>query len=411
MKEKNNTSTLYKSLSLAAATALALMPLVSLAQQDKNFWKPDFTNNSRQARVCNKDNGNSDTAFCDARVVTDTSGSAKNFVAPSGYGPLQLRAAYSVTGTGGGHRIIAIVDAYDDPNIQSDLNVYSAQFGIPALPSCSGAIANSAVPCFKKVDQNGGTHYPTVNSGWDLEIALDVEASHALCQDCSVLLVEASTSSFNNLAAAVDTAANLGAKIISNSYGGSEFSTETSVDFHFNKPGVAITVSSGDSGFGTQYPASSRYVTAVGGTTLTMNGLSYAGESAWSGSGSGCSVYEQKPTWQHDTACTRRTVADVSADADPATGAAVYDSVRYQGVSGWFQVGGTSLASPIVAAIYALSNNTAGTASSIPYSHTTNLHDVITGSNGTCSGSYLCTAKAGYDGPTGLGTPNGIAGF
>lgn len=404
----------YQAAILAAAALVALSPLAGLAQEDKNFSQNSFfkPHGGGHARVCNRDSQNSETAYCEAKVIVDdVTHSAKSFTAPSGYGPAQLRSAYRITGIGGNRRIIAIVDAYDHPNIKSDLDTYSKQFGIPTLPNCVGAIASSTVPCFKKVDQNGGTHYPPKNSGWDLEIALDVEIAHAICQDCSILLVEASSASFNNLTSAVDRAGILGAKIISNSYGAPEFSGQTAYDFHFNKPGIAITVSSGDSGYGVEYPASSRFVTAVGGTTLSMNGLTYLGETAWNGAGSGCSAYETKPSWQTDSGCNRRTVADVSAVADPATGAAVYDSVSYQGVRGWFQVGGTSLSSPLVAAIYALSGNTANTASQIPYQNTFNLNDIVSGSNGICSPGYLCTAGVGYDGPTGLGTPNGLSAF
>ena len=200
--------------------------------------------------------------------------------------------------------------------------------------------------------------------------------------------------------------------MVSNSWGSNEFMGETSFDQYFNHPGVVITVSAGDSGYGAEYPAASQYVTAVGGTTLSLGaGNTYGSESVWSGTGSGCSAYETKPSWQKDTGCSRRTVGDVAADADPNTGAAVYDSVPDQGQSGWFQVGGTSLSAPLVAAVYALT----GTAASAnygatPYSASSGLHDVTSGSNGGC-GTYLCNAGAGYDGPTGLGTPNGLTAF
>jgi subtilase family serine protease len=336
---------------------------------------------------------------------------------PSGNGPAQFLKAYELSGTASGSPIIAIVDAYDDPNIAKDLATYSATFNIPSLPTCTGAIKNSSVPCFQKVNQRGQTgSYPSANAGWALEIALDVETAHATCQNCRILLVEASSASYANLMTGVDTAVALGANVVSNSYGGSEFSGETAYDNHFNKPGVVFTVSSGDGGYGVEYPAASRYVTAVGGTTLLLNpDSSYASESAWSGAGSGCSAFEGKPTWQTDVNCTKRTVADVSADADPNTGAAVYDSVRYYGQSGWFQVGGTSLASPIIAATYALSGNipAATQESSLPYlpSALAALHDILSGSNGSCGGTYLCTAKVGYDGPTGMGSPKGVGAF
>jgi subtilase family serine protease len=346
-------------------------------------------------------------AHCHAFVVTDANGNptASSSPAAGAYGPVQFHAGYGLPTTSAAAQTIAIVDAYDDPNIESDLGVYDAQYGLPSCTTANG--------CFRKVNQTGGTNYPRTNSGWALEIALDVETAHAICQNCKILLVEASSNSLANLGAAVNQAAVLGANVISNSYGGSEYSSETNdQNTYYNHPGVAITASSGDGGFGVEFPAASQYVTAVGGTTLRLTaGNAYAGETAWSGAGSGCSTYIAKPSWQKDTGCSRRSVADVSADADPNTGASVYDSVRYQGQAGWFQVGGTSLAAPLVGAVYALAGNAASvTYGSYPYTHTSSLHDVTSGSNGSC-GSYLCTAGAGYDGPTGLGSPNGTGGF
>jgi subtilase family serine protease len=270
-----------------------------------------------------------------------------------------------------------------------------------------------------KVNQGGvAGSYPASDSGWGLEISLDVQTVHAVCPSCKIVLVEASSNSFSNLMAAVDEAVSLGATVVSNSYGAGEFFGETSYDSHFSRSGVAFTFSSGDSGYGTEYPAASRYVTAVGGTSLQMSGSGYTSETAWSGAGSGCSSQETKPSWQHDAGCSHRTIADVSADADPNTGAAVLDS-SYSS-PGWLQVGGTSLASPIIAAIYAqgaVSLNGAY-ANSVPYSsyrYGVNSHDVTSGSNGRCGSrrtpSYLCTAVSGYDGPSGLGTPKGTGGF
>lgn len=359
-----------------------------------------------------------DSARCHSRVIVDQKGAPLAGTLPSGYGPAQLRGAYNLPGSATGNPIIAIVDAYDHPNILNDLNVYSNTFGLPSMSNCSGSIVSATGPCFKKTNQTGGTFYPSSNAGWALEIALDVETAHAVCPNCKILLVEASSNSYSNLMTAVDQAYAQGARIISNSYGSSEFSGETTYDSHFNKLGTVFTFSSGDSGYGAQYPAASKYVTAVGGTTLrvTANGdgtYSYSSESVWAGSGSGCSGFESKPAFQTDLGCANRTVADVAADADPNTGAAVYDSVRYQGRRGWFQVGGTSLAAPIVASVYALAGgvDSVTQANSVPYANSGSLHDVLTGSNGSCGGSYLCTATSGYDGPTGLGTPNGLGGF
>jgi subtilase family serine protease len=347
-----------------------------------------------------------DSARCHAEVVTDARGNPLATTAPSGYGPGQFRTAYGLpsASTATVKPTIAIVDAYDDPAAESDLGVYSSQYGLPACTTANG--------CFKKVNQTGGSQYPRGNQNWALEISLDVQIAHGVCPDCKILLVEAKTNSFTNLMAAVDYASSQ-ANVVSNSYGSSEFSGETGNDFHFNHPGVPITVSSGDNGYGVEYPAASQYVTAVGGTTLSLNGNgTRASETAWSGAGSGCSAYEPKPTWQKDAGCARRTVADVSADADPATGAAVYDSYGSSGQKGWFTVGGTSLAAPLVAGVYGLAGNGATTSyGSYPYGHTGSLFDVVSGSNGSCSGSYLCTSTAGFDGPTGLGTPAGIGAF
>jgi hypothetical protein len=244
------------------------------------------------------------------------------------------------------------------------------------------------------------------------EIALDVESVHAMCQNCNILLIEAASTSSSDLIGAADQRAiTMGANVVSNSWGGGESSGETSVDSYFNHPGVPYVFSSGDNGYGVQYPAASPNVTAVGGTHLLVNtDYSYNSETAWSGAGSGCSSYEPKPSFQHDTGCpSHRTVADVSADADPSTGASVYIN------GSWHQIGGTSLAAPLVAAVFALAGGVGNTlGNSLPYANLNygvNLHDVTSGSNGSCSGSYLCTAMTGFDGPTGLGTPKGTTAF
>jgi subtilase family serine protease len=346
------------------------------------------------------------TGRCHALVTTDRTGRPNATTSPTGYGPAKFRTAYGLPSSASKVQTVAIVDAFNDPNIESDLAVYSSHYGLPACTTANG--------CFKKVNQTGGTSYPVTDAGWSLEIALDVETVHAICPNCKILLVEATSNSFANLLKAEDYA-RLHANVVSNSWGGGEFSSETTstYDSHFNHVGIPITFSSGDSGYGVQYPASSQYVTAVGGTTLTLNtNNTRNSETVWSGAGSGCSAYEPKPTWQKDTGCIRRTVADVSADANPSTGAAVYDTVKYFGMFGWFQVGGTSLASPIIAAVYALAGNGASTVDgSYPYSHRTGLFDVTSGSNGSCGDSYLCRGRTGYDGPTGLGAPKGITGF
>jgi subtilase family serine protease len=353
------------------------------------------------------------TARCHAKLVVYGNGLQSGLQpfasSPSGLNPADLWSAYNLppntatTWTPNG-KTVAIVDAYDDPKAESDLGVYRSKESLPACTTSNG--------CFRKVNQSGGTRYPRGNAGWAEEISLDLDMVSAICPNCKILLVEATSATFSNLSAAEDTAAKLGASAISNSYGGSEWSTETSYDTHYNHPGIAITVSSGDSGYGVQYPAASPNVTAVGGTSLTKAGGGWT-ETAWSGAGSGCSAYEAKPSWQKDTGCSNRTVADVSAVADPNNGGvSVYDT--YGGVGGWLVFGGTSVASPIIASVYALAGNASSVVyGSYPYlkGSSTTLNDVISGSNGSCGGSYLCQAGTGYDGPTGLGTPNGTGGF
>jgi subtilase family serine protease len=335
-------------------------------------------------------------------AVTAAGHAAPMSTTPHGYFPADLQSAYSLpSATAGSGQTIAIVDSYDDPTAESDLGVYRNQWKLPVCTTANG--------CFKKVNQTGGTRYPRANGGWAQEISLDLDMASAICPNCKILLVEASSASFANLGAAVTYAA-AHANTVSNSYGGSDASDST-YGAYYNHPGVAITVSSGDNGYGVEYPASSSYVTAVGGTSLNRSGTAWS-ETVWSGAGSGCSAYNTKPSWQNDTGCAKRTVADVSAVADPNTGVAVYDSTSYQGQSGWLQFGGTSVSSPIIAGVYALAGNAATvTYGGYPYTHTSSLNDVTSGSNGSCGSSYLCTAGNGYDGPTGLGTPNGTGAF
>ncbi len=359
---------------------------------------PTFHQVADHARVCDD---NADGASCHARVIVDADGFAQSNAVPSGYGPSDLRSAYNITGSGSSAITVAIVDAYGYSKAESDLGVYRAQFGLPACTTANG--------CFRKVDQNGGTNYPGDNVGWEQETALDLEMVSAMCPSCKILLVQATSASFGNLAAAENTAASLGAHAISNSYGGGE-NGSTAYESSYNHAGIAITASSGDNGFGVEFPASSPHVTAVGGTSLThaSNARGWT-ETVWNGAGSGCSTTYAKPSWQHDSGCANRTVADVSAIADPNTGVAVYGRVR-RNSAGWMVFGGTSVASPLVAGVYGV-NGGAVNYGSDPYANTGALNDVTSGSNGSCGGSYLCTGTAGYDGPTGLGTPNGSSAF
>jgi N-acetylneuraminic acid mutarotase len=326
--------------------------------------------------------------------------------APGGYGPADLQSAYGLpSATAGGGQTVAIVDAFDDPNAEADLRVYRAQYGLPVCDTANG--------CFTKVAQDGSTSYPPPDNGWALEISLDLDMVSAICPNCHILLVEANDNQTVNLGASVNEAVALGAKFVSNSYAGGEDPSELTLDSsYYNHPGVAITASSGDSGFGPLYPASSQYVTAVGGTTLIPDSGTSRGwsETAWSGAGSGCSAFEPKPSWQADTGCANRSDADVSAVADPNTGVATYDTYIN---SGWGVTGGTSVSSPVIASTYALAGVPAAGSypSSYLYADAAALNDVASGTNGVCAPAYLCTSGPGYDGPTGIGTPDGVAAF
>jgi len=339
-------------------------------------------------------------AACHARVVTDanlTPLATTKYL--SGYTPTQLRTAYGLTT--GSALTVAIVDAYANPNAAADLAAYRTAFGLRSAD-------------LTQVNQTGGPITKVRgNVGWGQEEMLDLEMISAICPSCSIIYVGANSASFSDLAAAVDQAVTQGATVISNSYGGSEFSNEATIASHYSHDGVAITVSSGDSGYGVQVPAAFNTVTAVGGTTLTLkaNGTR-SSETVWSGAGSGCSAYITKPTWQVDqTTCAKRTVADVAAVANPATGVAVYDSYGSRRGANWYVFGGTSVAAPIIGAVYALSGNTSSVPAELSYTNAGSLFDVTSGNNGSCSPTYLCTGVKGYDGPTGNGTPNGAGAF
>jgi subtilase family serine protease len=346
------------------------------------------------------------------RTVTPDSGAA-----PSGYTPAQIRHAYdfdsitfaggTVTGNGSG-QTIAIVDAYDDPNIVNDLHAFDQQFGLPD-------------PTFSRVAQNGSTRYPGTDptGGWEMEESLDVEWAHAMAPAARILLVEAADNSWNNLMAAVSFAARQsGVSVVSMSFGGGEDPTETGSDSLFTTPvghqGVTFVASSGDSGT-ISYPAASPNVLGVGGTSLFLNGSSYAGETAWSGSGGGLSQYEPLPGYQQAVLgglSGTRGSPDVAYNADPNTGFAVYDS--FDNPSGpWTQVGGTSAGAPQWSALLAIANqgralngqgSLDGPSQTLPMIYAlagSGFHDVTSGSNGD---GY--TAGPGYDLVTGWGSPD-----
>ena len=340
---------------------------------------------------------------------------------PSGYGPMDLRSAYNLPSTVAGSGLtVAVTDAYDDPTAETDLGTYRAEFGIPPCTTANG--------CFRKVDQTGGSTYPVSDASWSGEISLDLDMVSAICPLCHIVLVEANNNSMTDLGIAVNEAAALGAAAISNSWGGPDWTGEDQYDEYFDHPGIAITAASGDWGYGASYPAVVPSVIAVGGTSLvrTGNGRGWS-EVVWNNtsgaSGGGCSAYEAQPAWQAantnitGTGCTGRASSDVSAVADPYTGVAVYDSTDRQ--AGWGIFGGTSVASPIIASVFALAGNTSVTTPAYLYSHTTALNDVTSGNNYESWITYsppvcvilLCEAGIGWDGPTGLGTPNGITAF
>jgi Subtilase family len=330
---------------------------------------------------------------------------------PVGLSPTDIQSAYRISADRGQGRTVAIVDAYDNPNAEADLAVYRAKYGLPPCTTANG--------CFRKVNQHGQSGpLPVPSTGWGLEISLDLDAVSAACPACDILLVEADSSNFGDMLTGVLTAAALGADAISNSYGSrGEFSGEQTLERYLRDLRVPALFATGDYGYGNgailvggiSYPAASQYVVAVGGTSLTPDGSGRGWtETAWDGATSGCSAYIRKPAWQKDSLCGMRTVADISAVADPDTGLAVYDTF---GWDGWVQVGGTSLATPIVASMYAAAGIEAKPQYVADlYRDPSMLFDAVGGSNGTnCSDTYLCTAVPGYDGPTGLGTPDGSA--
>ena len=337
---------------------------------------------------------------------------------PSGLSQANLQTAYGFqSATEGMGETVAVITAYDDPDAESDLDSYRSQYGL-ALCSSGG--------CFRKVNEYGGTTFPA--AGWSAGTAQSLDAVSAVCPNCDLLLVEANSASLTDLGTAVNEAVALGAKFIDNDYSIPESTVgpaETTYDTeYFDHPGVAITAPAGNAGYGAQYPADSQYVTAVGGTVLTADSSVARGytEAPWPGSGAGCSEYEPKPNWQTDTGCTGRSENDVSAVASDV---AYYDTPEE---NGWAVAYSTVVSSAIIAATYALAGPpAAGTyPASYPYkypggSYTTpgnaypyvdGLNDITGGgTDGTCSPAYLCTAGAGYDGPTGLGTPNTVAAF
>ncbi|HEV3156735.1 MAG TPA: hypothetical protein VGZ00_05255 [Candidatus Baltobacteraceae bacterium] len=325
------------------------------------------------------------------------------------YGPPGLQAAYGLTNvaaSGGAGRTVAVVAEGDAPTLEADLGTYRSAFGLPSCTTGNG--------CFRKVGENGTTQLPPTDLNWAQETALDVDVVSAICPRCGILVVEANASDLMDLGASVDTAVNLGAFAVSNSYGVQE-STETpqqeySLAGGYDHSGVVITASAGDTGFsgGPLTPAAYTTVIAVGGTSLmTATNARGFSETVWGGTGSGCSLYITKASWQHDAGCGERTIADTAFDADPTTGVLSYNA------GAWGAVGGTSVGAPAIAAISALAGSPISNAS-VLYTNAASGNGIInitSGFNGYCNPAYLCTGEVGYNGPTGVGVPYGVAAF
>jgi subtilase family serine protease len=350
-------------------------------------------------------------ATCHALKMVNAKGVAPAATLPpaGGLDPTELKSAYKLTGLISGGATVAIVDAYGYTNLERDLGAYRSQFGLPACTKANG--------CLRIIDQNGGTSLPRMDIGWAQEQALDVDAVSAACSDCKIVVVQAKTNSFANLGIAVNTAAKQpGVVAISNSYGGGD-APDSTYGAPYNHPGIAVTASTGDSGYqGGSFPASSSYTTAVGGTSLVAASGTTRGwsESVWSGAGSGCSSYNTAipAASTFGTGCAKRAMADVSAAADPRQGGLAVYYPTTKTASTWGQFGGTSESAPIIAAVYALARTaTTGYENATPYAHAGSLFDITTGNNGTCPTTQWCTARGGWDGPTGLGTPNGAGAF
>ncbi len=408
-----------------AATAATAAPAHRPSAAASHRYPLEAKLPSDERRMC-KLSRKIDQMQCQAIVLLKRN-SKKHGEVVSGYGPASLRSAYrlqAASASNGSGETVALVDAYSDPTAAADLAIYRKHFHLPACTEATG--------CLKIVNQEGATSpLPPPNAGWAPEESLDMDMVSAICPNCHIVLVEAQNQSLRDLSQAENTAVASGAKFISNSWGYPEFPGQQQYNQDFNHPGIAITVAAGDSGYGASYPAVTPYVTSVGGTTLVHKKSGSRGwtESVWGsefsdfsgGTGSACSALQAKPSWQVDTnpttGCLNRTSNDVAAVADPDTGVAVYDSFADGDTCGqaWCQFGGTSVSSPLIAAVYALAGTPAPDSypASYLYAHTKDFFDVTTGLNGVCEKDrqYLCHGEKGYDAPTGWGTPDGIAGF
>ena len=393
---------------LVSALGVGVLAVAGLTVQGAVAAPAPYTAGKHAAKVCSATTA-AHTATCQALKLVNDKGRAPVSTTPpsTGLTPSGLRDAYKLNGLSAAGRTVAIVDAYGYPNLERDLGVYRAQFGLAACTTANG--------CLRVIDQNGGTSLPHFNAGWAGEQALDVDAVSAAAPDAKIVVVQAQSASFADLGTAVVTASKQpGVVAISNSYGGGD-ADDATYGSYYNHPGIAVTASTGDAGYqGGSFPASSSYTTAVGGTSLVAASNSRGwSESVWSGAGSGCSSYNTalSAAASFDTGCSKRAMADVSAASDPGKGGMAIYYPTSKTASTWAQFGGTSEAAPIIAAVYALSGNTSGYANALPYANPGSLFDVTSGSNGTCPTVQWCTARTGWDGPTGLGTPNGAGAF
>jgi subtilase family serine protease len=374
-------------------------------------------------------------AQCHSQWRSDIAANPNPATLPSeilGYQPKDLQAAYDVASQAasqGGSQTIAVVVAYHDPDMQSALNTYRSTFGLaPCVETTSSGlvggllstvttvVTGSSTGCLTELWANGNANgkseadtssAPAFNEGWAIEEELDVEMVSAICPNCKIIVSESQDATLQNLAKAVTAAVSQHATEVSNSYTAPEASGLSQYDGAYQHNGVPMTAAAGDMGYGAGYPATVPTVTAVGGASL-VNSAGTWGEAIWPGTGSGCSGFEKKPSWQSDTGCPYRTVNDLAVVGDPATGVAAF--VSYAG--GWTVFGGTSVGAPLVAGLYALAGNGAQIDdTSILYQHAGSFAPVTGRSNGTCYPNYLCAGGPGYDGPSGLGMPIGLTAF
>ena len=403
---------LKPALAITVSLAIAVVTPLTASSQNQNASSNARDNDQSQSFIIIPDSSQEHAEDFGLRAHTNHvlyfRNEARGGSHPSGETPQSLRSVYNLLSTGGAG-IIAIVDAYDYPTAENDLNVFSAQFGLP--------LCTTSNPCFSKVYATGSK--PASNCGWSQEAALDIEWAHAMAPSAKIVLVEAASNSFTDLFAAVDVATNLIAKSngpgeVSMSWGGSEFSTESSNDSHFTHAGIVYFGASGDTGGATIYPSASPNVVAAGGTSVNRNGSgAFVSETGWSGSGGGPSKYESMPSYQSGVSgasTTMRSIPDISFDANPNTGVSVYDSTSCQGLSGWLVFGGTSVASPSLAGIVNLagqfSSSTVAELTMI-YANSANagdFRDILTGTAGKN------TAAVGYDFVTGVGSCLGVNG-